>query len=227
MNAKFETLYEKYIKDFGIVTEKKSPCWDGYEKVRGKKDYEKGSCRKKKKQVKESTDFSQTEIKYMSQYIDKLYGKSKALGYNTPLVVWEKLSQEVSEESELQKIAKYIYVIETYMYGRTPSPEINGSILSSPEAKSYIENSTLMSEGKKNSKCTKVTKKASSSRKDKKWMKCAKQPDGSIKRVHWGDPNAKVTGKSGNTERKKNFRARHNCKNAKKGSAQAMACKDW
>ena len=29
------------------MTEGKSPCWDGYEKVPGKKDYEKGSCRKK------------------------------------------------------------------------------------------------------------------------------------------------------------------------------------
>lgn len=76
-------------------------------------------------------------------------------------------------------------------------------------------------------RCTKVTKKASSTRKDKKWMKCATQSDGSIKRVHWGDPNAKVTGKSGNTKRKKNFRSRHNCSNAKKGSARAQACKDW
>lgn len=77
------------------------------------------------------------------------------------------------------------------------------------------------------SKCTKVTQKASSTRKDKKWMKCAKQSDGSIKRIHWGDPNAKVTGKSGNTKRKKSFRARHNCSNAKKGSANEAACKDW
>lgn len=77
------------------------------------------------------------------------------------------------------------------------------------------------------SKCTKVTKKTSSSRKDKKWMKCVKQPDGSIKRIHWGDPNAKVTGKSGNTKRKKNFKARHDCKNAKPGTAKYQACKDW
>jgi hypothetical protein len=77
------------------------------------------------------------------------------------------------------------------------------------------------------SKCTKVTKKASSTRKDKKWMKCAKQSDGSIKRIHWGDPNAKVTGKSGNTKRKKNFRARHDCKNAKPGTPKSQACKDW
>lgn len=80
---------------------------------------------------------------------------------------------------------------------------------------------------KENAKCDGPTKKASSDRKDKKWTKCAKQPDGSYKRIHWGDPNAKVTGKSGNTERKKSFRARHNCANAKKGSAQEAACKDW
>ena len=75
--------------------------------------------------------------------------------------------------------------------------------------------------------CDGPTKKASSTRKDKKWMQCVKQEDGSYKRVHWGDPNAKVTGKSGDTKRKKSFRARHNCSNAKKGSAQAQACKDW
>jgi hypothetical protein len=76
-------------------------------------------------------------------------------------------------------------------------------------------------------KCTGPTKKASSTSKGKKWMKCVKQPDGKYKRVHWGQKGVKVTGKSGNTKRKKSFRARHNCSNAKKGSAQAQACKDW
>ena len=76
-------------------------------------------------------------------------------------------------------------------------------------------------------KCTKVTKKAHSSRKGKKWMKCAKQSDGSIKRIHWGQAGVRVTGKSGNTKRKKSFRARHGCSNAKAGTPKAMACKDW
>ena len=76
-------------------------------------------------------------------------------------------------------------------------------------------------------RCTKVTKKASSTRKGKKWMKCARQEDGSIKRIHWGDPKAKVTGNSGNTKRKKSFRARHKCSSAKKGTPKAQACKDW
>jgi hypothetical protein len=76
-------------------------------------------------------------------------------------------------------------------------------------------------------KCTKVTKKAHSTRKGKKWSKCARQSDGSIKRIHWGQAGVRVTGKSGNTKRKKSFKKRHNCSHAKAGSPQAMACKDW
>jgi hypothetical protein len=77
------------------------------------------------------------------------------------------------------------------------------------------------------SKCTKATKKAPSSRKGKKWTKCARQPDGSYKRIHWGQKGVKVTGKSGNTKRKKSFRARHKCSSAKPGSPRAAACADW
>ena len=80
---------------------------------------------------------------------------------------------------------------------------------------------------KKSNKCTGPTQKASSDRKGKKWTKCARQPDGSYKRIHWGQAGVKVTGKSGNTKRKKSFRARHRCSSAKAGSAQAAACSDW
>lgn len=76
-------------------------------------------------------------------------------------------------------------------------------------------------------KCTGPTKKAASTRKGKKWSKCARQPDGSYKRIHWGQKGVKVTGKSGNTKRKKAFRARHRCSAAKPGSARALACSDW
>jgi hypothetical protein len=77
------------------------------------------------------------------------------------------------------------------------------------------------------SKCTGPTKKTSSDRKGKKWMACVRQPNGSYKRIHWGQKGVRVTGKSGNTKRKKAFRARHKCSSAKAGSAQAQACKDW
>ena len=91
----------------------------------------------------------------------------------------------------------------------------------------YERQLTLSDSEMKESKRDGPTKKASSSRDDKKWMQCVRQPDGSYKRVHWGQPGVRVTGKSGDTKRKKSFRARHKCDKAKKGSAQAQACKDW
>lgn len=75
-------------------------------------------------------------------------------------------------------------------------------------------------------KCTGPTKKASSDRKGKKWMKCARQPDGSYKKIHWGQAGVRVSGKS-NTKRRKSFRSRHNCSSAKPGTPRYQACKDW
>ena len=75
-------------------------------------------------------------------------------------------------------------------------------------------------------KCIGPTKKTSSTRKDKKWMKCAKQSDGSYKKIHWGQKGVRVSGKA-NTKRRKSFRARHNCANAKPGTPKYQACKDW
>ena len=76
-------------------------------------------------------------------------------------------------------------------------------------------------------KCTKTTKKASSTSKGKKWMKCVKNPDGKgYKRIHWGQKGVKVSGKA-NTKRRKSFRARHKCSSAKPGTPRYQACKDW
>ena len=81
--------------------------------------------------------------------------------------------------------------------------------------------------GEKNATCTGPTKKASSTSKGKKYMKCVKSDSGGYKRIHWGQKGAKVTGKSGNTKRKKSFRARHKCSTAKANTPRGQACKDW
>ena len=76
-------------------------------------------------------------------------------------------------------------------------------------------------------RCTKTTKKASSTSKGKKWMKCVTNPDGKgYKRIHWGQKGVKVSGKA-NTKRRKSFRARHKCSTAKAGTPRYQACKDW
>ena len=76
----------------------------------------------------------------------------------------------------------------------------------------------------KNSKCTGPTKKASSTSKGKKYMKCVKSGSG-YKRIHWGQKGAKAG--SGNSKRKKAFRARHKCSSAKANTPRGQACKDW
>jgi len=75
-------------------------------------------------------------------------------------------------------------------------------------------------------KCTGTTKKASSTSKGKKWMKCVKSDSGGYKRIHWGQKGVKVSGKA-NTKRRKSFRARHKCSTAKANTPRGQACKDW
>lgn len=77
---------------------------------------------------------------------------------------------------------------------------------------------------KHSSPCTKVTGQQASTRSDKKYMRCARV-DGKLKRVHYGDPNMRI--KKSNSKRRKSFRARHNCKNAKPGTPQYFSCKNW
>ena len=79
---------------------------------------------------------------------------------------------------------------------------------------------------KEAAKCTKATKKASSTSKGKKWMKCVKSDSGGYKRIHWGQKGVKVSGKA-NTKRRKSFRARHKCSTAKANTPRGQACKDW
>jgi len=82
----------------------------------------------------------------------------------------------------------------------------------------------------KSGRCTKRTGKTSSNRKGKKWMACVPAgKKGKYKRVHWGQAGVKVTGKSGNTKRKKSFNARHKCDTCTGSdySPRCMACKDW
>ena len=77
-------------------------------------------------------------------------------------------------------------------------------------------------------RCTRATQKTSSTRKGKKWMQCVKNPDGEgYVRRHWGQKGVWVTGKKGDTKRKKKFRARQKCSTAKKNSPKDLACKDW
>ena len=99
--------------------------------------------------------------------------------------------------------------------------------LATPEELSQIRYEEVVGALEEAAKCTGPTKKASSDAKGKKWMKCVKSDSGGYKRIHWGQKGVRVTGKSGDTKRKKSFKARHNCSSAKSNTPQGQACKDW
>jgi hypothetical protein len=77
---------------------------------------------------------------------------------------------------------------------------------------------------KAGARCTKVTKQQSSTRSDKKYMRCVKTDSG-YKRIHYGDPNLRI--KKSNPKKRKSFRARHKCSTAKPGTARYYSCKNW
>ena len=99
---------------------------------------------------------------------------------------------------------------------------LGGDYINDLEAKLDAYDEDMYSE--KNAKCTGPTKKASSTSKGKKYMKCVKDGSG-YKRIHWGQKGAKAS--SGNSKRKKAFRARHKCSTAKSNTPRGQACKDW
>jgi hypothetical protein len=79
-------------------------------------------------------------------------------------------------------------------------------------------------EEKKGSRCTKVTGQQSSTRSDKKYMRCTRV-GGKLKRVHYGDPKRRI--KKSNPKKRASFRARHKCSSAKPGTAKYFSCKNW
>ena len=90
--------------------------------------------------------------------------------------------------------------------------------------KEFTETFPVEVQEKKGARCTKVTGQTSSTRADKKYMRCARV-NGTLKRVHYGDPNLRI--KKSNPARRKSFRARHKCSTAKPGTAKYFSCKNW
>ena len=137
----------------------------------------------------------------------------------------EMIREEVSNLSEKKKKGLWDRIRAKRKRGEKPAQPGDKDY---PDEKTWKkltkESEEVLDEG---GNCDGPTKKASSDRKGKKWQQCVKQPDGGYKRIHWGQKGVRVTGDSGNTKRKKSFRARHNCKDAKAGTAKAQACKDW
>tara|TARA_B100000424_G_scaffold79784_1_gene59762 strand:+ start:1193 stop:2131 length:939 start_codon:yes stop_codon:yes gene_type:complete len=215
-------------------------CWSTHERVPGTKKGAPGSCRpkgsgKKKNEavVNEDGGLKAWEKENWTHSDGSPCGGGKGDGSSKrckPASKWKTMSksEKAADNAKKKKANKAgKYSVSATKKGKVTKSHTKRKDESLHESLHDFVVQEMMAALEEGGKCTGPTKKASSTAKGKKWMKCTKQPGGGYKRVHWGQKGVRVTGKSGNTKRKKSFKARHNCSNAKAGSAQAAACKDW
>lgn len=184
-------------------------CWKGYRKQGTKKKGDKrvNNCVK----IKESSEHAQLDLGHELDAIQDLLGLLDEYG----LVKDKHYKLHVGYGDDLPN-AITIHSTAVEQLGDERMSELHATV----EA-THGEEDTWY---EKNATCTGPTKKASSTSKGKKYMKCVKDGDG-YKRIHWGQKGAKAS--SGNSKRKKAFRARHKCSTAKSNTPRGQACKDW
>lgn len=193
-------------------------CWDGYARRGTKKKGGKtvdncvkvgeevvGRAKPKADRIRLSDDFKQQLLDHgMNMY------QQHGARYNDIIETLGKITRMNDGFSDAAKQAVFNY--------------LGGDFVNDLEAKLDAYDEEMY--GEKNAQCTGTTKKASSTSKGKKWMKCVKSDSGGYKRIHWGQKGVKVSGKA-NTKRRKSFRARHKCSTAKSNTPRGQACKDW
>lgn len=233
-----------------VITEKKhdpyEKCWDGYERVPGKKRDEKGSCRKK-----EGSDPMGDEgnnlwdnIRAKDKRIKGGSGEKKAKpgdpDYPATLDVNEvALSPDRASSSPISENDEgnaFSGARQDAIDNDEDEFEVGGETFKVKGKKEKTEESLMrqlirqellreFDKDKMNCNKPRYLKKGETGYgKKQKVVKACK--DGKEKIVKFGDANMK--NKSNNKDSKANFRARHNCSDKKdKMKAGYWACKDW
>lgn len=198
-----------------LTKESKSPCWDGYEKVPGKKDFEKGSCRKKKtnEQISENLKYhldnkiplSENIFRYGSKSYLNILKETRSLYFKGKL----KLDKEDEEFIISDVGTKDIYEGKEVWLD---TPFEYGDVLSEAEYKgTEVE----------------LNKPSRNSGEGKKYMVYVKDPSsGNVRKISFGDKKGGLTAKVSNPEARKSFAARHKCSEKKdKLSSGYWACR--
>lgn len=198
----FKQFYEE--KQKGVDGKE---CWDGYARRGTKKKGGKTVDNCVKIESESNTGYGNhdpfyAEVHHMVR--DLFKQKQDAYPDASPASLFNATIEDLESQFRMEDDERALYILNDISLGFSESA---------------IQN-------EKNARCTKTTKKASSTSKGKKWMKCVKSDSGGYKRIHWGQKGVKVSGKA-NTKRRKSFRARHKCSTAKANTPRGQACKDW
>jgi len=221
MLDRFDSLCDQYLTEAKATkTRKDAKCWPG-KKIGKPKTKVKGGVRvnncvpvgeevvgrakPKADRIRLSDDFKQQLLDHgMNMY------QQHGARYNDIIETLGKITRMNDDFSDAAKQAVFNYLGSDFV----------------DDLETKLDTYDEEMYGEKNAQCTGPTKKASSTSKGKKWMKCVKSDSGGYKRIHWGQKGVKVSGKS-NTKRRKSFRARHKCSSAKANTPRGQACKDW
>lgn len=190
-----------------VITEKKhdpyEKCWDGYERVPGKKKDEKGSCRKKGS-TNEADELMETDegnafSGARQDAIDAGEDEFEVDGKKHKVTGETKHSMS---ESQLRSLIRRV-ILEACYDGRKVTLNKPSSNSENPKKKSKVY---VAGKGKYKSGACKGQTKA--------------------KKVQFGDPNMRI--RKSNPKARSNFRARHKCSEDKpKDSAGYWSCKAW
>jgi hypothetical protein len=213
VNKRKIKLIESAIFEAQEVLEAQGTCWDGYERVPGTKQYEKGSCRKKGS-VKESdcnecNEADCHECAEGNAFIDKvskaaMYGQEEIEidGKTMPVTMSKKKAREIRLEETIRSFVRQV-ILEACHDGKKVTLNKPTSNPENPKKKSKVY---VSGDGTYKSGPCKGQKKA--------------------KKVQFGDPNMRI--KKSNPEARSSFRARHKCSEKKpKDSAGYWSCKAW
>lgn len=223
-----------------ILDEKQGPCWDGYEKVPGKKDYEKGSCEKKESDLKEA-DGLWANI-HKKRKAGKRPAKRGEKGYPSDKA-WKELTEDDFEEgnafinkaSKAAAKGKKTFTVDGETYPTRMSKTKGEEIQSEAALRSFIR--SFLIEAIHDGKKVELNKPTSNPENPKKKSKVyvstgEKYKSGEnkgklkAKKVQFGDPNMRI--KKSNPKARASFRARHKCSEDKpKDSAGYWSCKAW
>lgn len=196
------------------LDEGKNPCWDGYERVPGTKEFEKGSCRKKMgvNEGESNNYMFWQNLNTIKNSIEDLMSMDKSK-------VDELLSNGHGWALDhLATSADDIEEVYHFIDANTDSEGVEDAYYGSVESINEAEH-----KGKK----VKLNKPMRGNKKDpKKYKVYVKNDKGNVVKVNFGDKNMEI--KRDDPERRKSFRARHKCETpGPKWKARYWSCKFW
>lgn len=205
------------------ITNEAQGCWDGYKRDYSKKKFEKGSC-VKENDVIDTADVGEYDqegamaIQDLAGAIDAADELKDILDSDDNLPEWV--------QAKITKALDYLDTSRDYMKHKDADEETyDGDEFYEAYGVLWFNEDEQLDEAEYQGRQVPLGKPIRSSDGPKKFHVFVKDGD-KVKKVNFGDPNMSI--KKSNPERRKSFRARHNCDNpGPRTKARYWSCRAW